>query len=82
MLDCNPHLNDIKELVNELNRTNGLFKFVRSMRQKFQETAAQGIDIILESTKILHASKVHPLESSHRILFRALLVTCSNYSYK
>ncbi|KAF3437480.1 hypothetical protein FNV43_RR20233 [Rhamnella rubrinervis] len=43
LLDCNPHLNDIKELVNELNRTNGLFKFVRSMRQKFQETAAQGI---------------------------------------
>ncbi|KAJ9140287.1 hypothetical protein P3X46_030951 [Hevea brasiliensis] len=40
LLACNPHLNDTKELVHELNRTNGLFKFVRTMREKFQEAAS------------------------------------------
>ncbi|XWS60777.1 hypothetical protein CRYUN_Cryun07bG0066000 [Craigia yunnanensis] len=43
LLDCDPHLNSIKELINELNRTNGLFKFVRIMREKFQEAAAIGL---------------------------------------
>ncbi|KAG2678810.1 hypothetical protein I3760_11G021700 [Carya illinoinensis] len=41
VLDCDPHLNDTKELIHELNRTNGLFKFVRIMREKFQEAVAQ-----------------------------------------
>ncbi|KAG2678813.1 hypothetical protein I3760_11G021700 [Carya illinoinensis] len=41
LLDCDPHLNDTKELIHELNRTNGLFKFVRIMREKFQEAVAQ-----------------------------------------
>lgn len=45
VLDCDPHLDDVKELILELNRTNGLFKFVRIMRQKFQEAAAQGINV-------------------------------------
>ncbi|KAA8542271.1 hypothetical protein F0562_023593 [Nyssa sinensis] len=43
LLDCEPHLSNIKELINELNRKNGLFKFVRIMREKFQEAAAHGI---------------------------------------
>ncbi|KAA8540789.1 hypothetical protein F0562_024292 [Nyssa sinensis] len=43
LLDCEPHLSDIKELINELNRNNGLFKFVRIMREKFQKAAAYGI---------------------------------------
>ncbi|OMO67497.1 Chromosome segregation protein Spc25 [Corchorus olitorius] len=43
LLDCEPQLNGIKELINELNRTNGLFKFVRIMREKFQEAAALGL---------------------------------------
>ncbi|GMI71482.1 hypothetical protein HRI_000817500 [Hibiscus trionum] len=43
LLDCNPHLNDIKELINELNRTNGFFKFVRIMREKFREAATLGL---------------------------------------
>ncbi|XP_039060567.1 kinetochore protein SPC25 homolog [Hibiscus syriacus] len=43
LLDCDPPLNGIKELINELNRTNGLFKFVRIMREKFQEAAAVGL---------------------------------------
>ncbi|XP_020576689.1 kinetochore protein spc25 [Phalaenopsis equestris] len=37
LLHCNPEVNDIDELMKELNRTNGLFKFVRDMREKFQE---------------------------------------------
>ncbi|ONI08288.1 hypothetical protein PRUPE_5G169600 [Prunus persica] len=47
LLDCDPHLNEIKELIRELNRTNGLFKFVRDMRLKFQEAAAQGLTTVL-----------------------------------
>ncbi|PSR95884.1 Kinetochore protein like [Actinidia chinensis var. chinensis] len=43
LLDCDPHLDDTKELIHELNRTNGLFKFVRTMREKFQEAVAHGI---------------------------------------
>lgn len=46
VLDCDPHLNDIKELIYELNRTNGLFIFVRIMRQKFQEAALQGKNLL------------------------------------
>ncbi|KAM7483175.1 hypothetical protein LguiB_007758 [Lonicera macranthoides] len=42
LLDCDPHLNDTKELIHELNRTNGLFKFVRIVREKFQKAAACG----------------------------------------
>lgn len=42
MLKCDPHLSGTKELVDELNKSNGLFKFVRTMREKFQQAAAQG----------------------------------------
>ncbi|CAL1390518.1 unnamed protein product [Linum trigynum] len=42
LLACDPQLNDTKELIHELNRTNGLFKFVRTMREKFQEAASSG----------------------------------------
>ncbi|KZV45711.1 kinetochore protein spc25-like [Dorcoceras hygrometricum] len=43
LLDCDPPLCDTKELVSELNNSNGLFKFVRNMREKFQGAAARGI---------------------------------------
>ncbi|OVA20775.1 Chromosome segregation protein Spc25 [Macleaya cordata] len=43
LLDCDPYLEDTKELVQELNRTNGLFKFVRIMRDKFQAAASIGV---------------------------------------
>ncbi|KAF5459932.1 hypothetical protein F2P56_019837 [Juglans regia] len=43
LLDCDPQLNETKELIHELNKTNGLFKFVRIMREKFQEAVAQGV---------------------------------------
>ncbi|KAM6570062.1 hypothetical protein CsatB_018047 [Cannabis sativa] len=57
LLDCNPHLNDIKELVNELNRTNGLFAFVRIMRQKFQEVAAL-VKYLPETTSLPQESSI------------------------
>ncbi|GAV58300.1 Spindle_Spc25 domain-containing protein, partial [Cephalotus follicularis] len=43
LLDCDPPLNHTEELIHELNRTNGLFKFVRIMREKFHEAAAFGL---------------------------------------
>ncbi|KAL2340932.1 hypothetical protein Fmac_008872 [Flemingia macrophylla] len=42
LLNCQPSLKDTDELIHELNKTNGLFKFVRTMRKKFQEAVAQG----------------------------------------
>ncbi|CAI9114770.1 OLC1v1015566C1 [Oldenlandia corymbosa var. corymbosa] len=42
LLDCDPPLSHTKELLEELNQTNGLFKFVRTMRVKFQEATARG----------------------------------------
>ncbi|WJX94365.1 hypothetical protein P8452_75787 [Trifolium repens] len=42
LLRCEPSVNGIEELVHELNKTDGLFKFVRVMRKKFQEAVAQG----------------------------------------
>ncbi|XP_022988402.1 probable kinetochore protein SPC25 isoform X2 [Cucurbita maxima] len=43
LLDCNPSLQGIEELIHELNNTNGLFKFVRIIRRRFQEAAAEGV---------------------------------------
>ncbi|KAL2321796.1 hypothetical protein Fmac_026175 [Flemingia macrophylla] len=42
LLSCEPSLNDTKELIHELNKTNDLFKFVRVMRKMFQEAVPQG----------------------------------------
>ncbi|KAJ6970557.1 kinetochore protein SPC25 homolog [Populus alba] len=42
LLACDPQLNDTKQLIHELNKTNGLFKFVRKLREKFQEAAPLG----------------------------------------
>ncbi|CAH2064902.1 unnamed protein product [Thlaspi arvense] len=35
LMDCNPQLDDIEEMVQELNKTNDLFGFVRLVRVKF-----------------------------------------------
>ncbi|XP_010545997.1 PREDICTED: kinetochore protein spc25-like [Tarenaya hassleriana] len=43
LLDCNPQMNDIKELVQELNDTNDLFRFVRLMREKFLKATLPGL---------------------------------------
>ncbi|XP_019243607.1 PREDICTED: kinetochore protein Spc25 isoform X2 [Nicotiana attenuata] len=42
LVDCDPQLNDANELLRELNKSNGLFKFVRIMREKFQAAVAHG----------------------------------------
>ncbi|MCD7447940.1 hypothetical protein HAX54_036308 [Datura stramonium] len=42
LIDCDPQLNDVKELLRELNKSNGLFKFVRTMREKFQAAVTHG----------------------------------------
>ncbi|KAK4370821.1 hypothetical protein RND71_010296 [Anisodus tanguticus] len=42
LIDCDPQLNDAEELLIELNKSNGLFKFVRTMREKFLEAVARG----------------------------------------
>ncbi|KAG9152336.1 hypothetical protein Leryth_021784 [Lithospermum erythrorhizon] len=42
LIECEPNLNDTKELINELNSSNRLFKFVRTMREKFQGTVGCG----------------------------------------
>jgi kinetochore protein Spc25 len=47
VLACDPQLNDTKQLINELNKTNGLFKFVRKMREKFEESASLGRVLIV-----------------------------------
>ncbi|KAK1280815.1 hypothetical protein QJS04_geneDACA002769 [Acorus gramineus] len=43
LLKCDPPLDDIKDLIKELNHTNSLFKFVRTMRERFQATAFNGV---------------------------------------
>ncbi|KAL6854000.1 hypothetical protein ACP4OV_020029 [Aristida adscensionis] len=42
LLQCVPPLEDSKELLKDLNRTNDLFKFVRIMRERFQATILDG----------------------------------------
>ncbi|XP_074556447.1 kinetochore protein SPC25 homolog isoform X2 [Curcuma longa] len=43
LLDCKPYLEGILELIQELNKTNSLFKFARIMREKFQDAALNGM---------------------------------------
>ncbi|MQL72610.1 hypothetical protein Taro_004920 [Colocasia esculenta] len=43
LLQCEPYVKDVKELLKELNQTNGLFKFARTMRAKFQAAALNGM---------------------------------------
>lgn len=47
MIDCDPQLNDAKELLIELNKSNGLYKFIRTMREKFLEVVARGMPLCL-----------------------------------
>ncbi|KAJ0965144.1 hypothetical protein J5N97_026282 [Dioscorea zingiberensis] len=43
LLHCDPYLDNLDELIKDMNKTNGLFKFVRLMRMKFQAAALNGI---------------------------------------
>ena len=77
MLDCDPHLNDTKELIYELNKTNGLFKFVRIMREKFQEATTQGT-VLSFASYLVHCmfDKWHPLKNeSQSSLVKLIPVT-------
>ncbi|KAF5730872.1 hypothetical protein HS088_TW19G00474 [Tripterygium wilfordii] len=59
LLTCDPHIDDTKELIQELNRTNGLFRFVRIMRDKFQEAAMLGIvdrSVVSQDTSTISVS--------------------------
>ncbi|KAG9449802.1 hypothetical protein H6P81_009767 [Aristolochia fimbriata] len=40
LIDCQPHLDGMEEWIQDLNRTNGLYKFVRNMREKFWLTSS------------------------------------------
>ncbi|KAK4394789.1 hypothetical protein Sango_1633200 [Sesamum angolense] len=71
LLNCDPHLSDTKELVYELNKTNGLFKFVRTMREKFQEAVARGItlhgsSLDQDSSIVSVSAPVASVSSDHR----------------
>lgn len=55
VLHCEPSLKGTKELIHELNKTNGLFKFVRVMRRKFQEAMVEGTTLAFYIPVILHA---------------------------
>uniref|UniRef100_A0A453GX05 Kinetochore protein SPC25 n=1 Tax=Aegilops tauschii subsp. strangulata TaxID=200361 RepID=A0A453GX05_AEGTS len=43
LIQCIPLLKDTEELVKDLNRTNDLFKFVRTMRARFQAAGINGV---------------------------------------
>ncbi|CAH1428479.1 unnamed protein product [Lactuca virosa] len=55
LLDCHPNVSEVKKLIHELNATNGLYHFVRTMRAKFQEVAA---------VENLTETGAHPQETS------------------
>ncbi|XP_062181117.1 kinetochore protein SPC25 homolog isoform X1 [Phragmites australis] len=42
LLQCDPHVKDIEELVKDLNLNDDLFKFVRTAREKFQTSTVNG----------------------------------------
>ncbi|KAL7105952.1 hypothetical protein ACP275_07G079900 [Erythranthe tilingii] len=71
LLTCDPQLNDTKELVNELNKSNGLFEFVRTMRVKFQEAASHGVSphgpsLDQDSSMISLSAPVASVSTDHR----------------
>lgn len=67
LIDCDPQLIDAKELLIELNKSNGLFKFVRTMREKFLEAVARGLTSQDQDTSSV---SVPPLMSSISISSR------------
>ncbi|XP_074284296.1 kinetochore protein SPC25 homolog [Silene latifolia] len=47
LIQCDPQFNDTEESVKELNKSNGLYKFVRIMRDKFQAKASGSMSQII-----------------------------------
>ena len=56
MLQCDQSVSDVELLVDKLNQTNGLFKFVRAMRKKFQSAAENGIFFAIFHTSLFLSS--------------------------
>ncbi|KFK34120.1 hypothetical protein AALP_AA5G104000 [Arabis alpina] len=60
LLDCNPQLDDVEEMVQELNKTNDLFRFVRLMRDKFLKATLSELpthsENLQQETSIISAS--------------------------
>ncbi|XP_010248589.1 PREDICTED: uncharacterized protein LOC104591451 isoform X2 [Nelumbo nucifera] len=72
LLDCDPYLDGTKELIQELNQTNGLLKFVRIMREKFQAAAVQGV--------LPLSTSVHPESSTISVSAPALSISSDSKS--
>ncbi|CAN8278226.1 unnamed protein product [Cochlearia groenlandica] len=54
LLDCNPQVDNIEEMVQKLNKTNDLFRFVRMMREKFRKAILS--EFPLQETSMISAS--------------------------
>uniref|UniRef100_A0A0D9WBY5 Kinetochore protein SPC25 n=1 Tax=Leersia perrieri TaxID=77586 RepID=A0A0D9WBY5_9ORYZ len=52
LLQCYPSIKDCEELMKDLNLTNDLFKFVRTVRQRFQAEAANVIVLVPLDSRI------------------------------
>ncbi|XP_010678828.2 kinetochore protein SPC25 homolog [Beta vulgaris subsp. vulgaris] len=64
LLDCKPLLSDMEDLVLELNKSNGLFRFVRIMRGKFQAAASGSMsDFIYQDQDCTSISLSAPFSS-------------------
>ncbi|KAJ6977576.1 kinetochore protein SPC25 [Populus alba x Populus x berolinensis] len=70
LLGCDPQLNDTKQLIHELNKTNGLFKFVRNMREKFQESASLALGFLPQTTTL------HQESATVSVSAPALSISC------
>ncbi|KAJ8559853.1 hypothetical protein K7X08_003911 [Anisodus acutangulus] len=65
LIDCDPQLNDAKELLIELNKSNGLFKFVRTMRE-ISRSCSTWINITRERSDVLSPVSASSFRRSHR----------------
>lgn len=48
VLNCEPSIKGTKKLIDELNKANGLYKFVRVMRRKFREAVTPGMSMTVD----------------------------------
>uniref|UniRef100_A0A1D1Z4M4 Kinetochore protein SPC25 n=1 Tax=Anthurium amnicola TaxID=1678845 RepID=A0A1D1Z4M4_9ARAE len=66
LLQCEPYVEDIEELLAELNQSNGLFKFVRTMREKFQAAAQNGTAAVHPESSTITISSPPPASTDSR----------------
>ncbi|XP_062181118.1 kinetochore protein SPC25 homolog isoform X2 [Phragmites australis] len=52
LLQCDPHVKDIEELVKDLNLNDDLFKFVRTAREKFQTSTVNDVSPVPFSSPV------------------------------